>query len=157
MEEILTIGAGFLSAGARTVINTLWSVDDLGTALFCIAYYEGRNKGLNHVESVYQAQLYLRNYSGAELEKIVTEYDLRKLLETEKKAAKAKQDEAKKKRDLFVKDSAEYKQWEEERTKHQKTANKITIVIKNIQKQCQEQLPFNHPFYWAAFQCQGMR
>jgi CHAT domain-containing protein len=38
-DDILTIATGFLSAGARSVISTLWAVDDLATALFSIFYF----------------------------------------------------------------------------------------------------------------------
>jgi hypothetical protein len=38
-DDILMIGTGFLCAGARSVISTLWSVNDLATALFSIFYY----------------------------------------------------------------------------------------------------------------------
>jgi CHAT domain-containing protein len=39
-DDILTLSAGFLCAGARSVISTLWAVDDLATALFSLFYYQ---------------------------------------------------------------------------------------------------------------------
>ncbi|WP_257237068.1 CHAT domain-containing protein [Nostoc sp. 'Peltigera malacea cyanobiont' DB3992] len=35
-DDILTLSTGFLCAGARSVVSTLWSVNDLATALFSI-------------------------------------------------------------------------------------------------------------------------
>ncbi len=66
-DDVLTLSAGFLCAGARSVINTLWSVDDLATALFSIFYYEYRQSGENRAEAVRKAQVKLRNFSGEEL------------------------------------------------------------------------------------------
>jgi CHAT domain-containing protein len=39
-DDPLSIASGFLCAGARNVVSTLWAVDDLATALFSILYYE---------------------------------------------------------------------------------------------------------------------
>ena len=38
-DDILTLSTGFLCAGARSVVSTLWAVNDLATALFSIFYY----------------------------------------------------------------------------------------------------------------------
>ncbi|MGL6137325.1 MAG: CHAT domain-containing protein, partial [Planktothrix sp.] len=65
-DDPLSIGAGFLCAGARNVVSTLWAVDDLATALFCILYYqEKRDKSRS--EAIRQAQFKLRNLTGDEL------------------------------------------------------------------------------------------
>jgi len=44
-DDILSLSTGFLCAGARSVVSTLWSVDDLATALFSIFYYQYRQQG----------------------------------------------------------------------------------------------------------------
>ncbi|MBD2179615.1 CHAT domain-containing protein [Aerosakkonema funiforme] len=65
-DDPLSIASGFLCAGARNVVSTLWSVDDLATALFCILYYqEKQDKGRS--EAIRQAQFKLRNLTGDEL------------------------------------------------------------------------------------------
>lgn len=65
-DDPLSIASGFLCAGARNVVSTLWAVDDLATALFCIFYYqEKRDKSRS--EALRQAQFKLRNLTGDEL------------------------------------------------------------------------------------------
>jgi tetratricopeptide (TPR) repeat protein len=46
-DEILTLSTGFLCAGARSVVSTLWSVEDLASAMLSLFYYEGRKAGLS--------------------------------------------------------------------------------------------------------------
>ncbi len=68
-DDILTIAAGWLCAGARNVVSTLWSVDDFATALFCIFYYRLRREQplLERSEALRQAQFELRHLTGDEL------------------------------------------------------------------------------------------
>ncbi|MEG3843884.1 CHAT domain-containing tetratricopeptide repeat protein, partial [Microcoleus sp. herbarium14] len=65
-DDPLSIASGFLCAGARNVVSTLWAVDDLATALFCILYYQEKQ---NHSRSqaLRTAQFKLRNLTGDEL------------------------------------------------------------------------------------------
>jgi CHAT domain-containing protein len=65
-DDPLSIAAGFLCAGARNVVSTLWAVDDLATALFCILYYEEK-RDKSRSEAIRQAQFKLRNLTGDEL------------------------------------------------------------------------------------------
>ena len=67
-DDILSLSTGFLCAGARNVVSTLWSVDDLATALFSIFYYQNRQQGLNRPEALKKAQITLRNLPGTTLE-----------------------------------------------------------------------------------------
>ena len=39
-DEYISLMAGFLFAGSRNVLGTLWAVNDLPTALFAIFFYE---------------------------------------------------------------------------------------------------------------------
>ncbi|XZO00471.1 MAG: CHAT domain-containing protein [Microcoleus sp.] len=55
-DDILTIGFGFLCAGARSVVSTLWSVDELATAIFCILYYQYRKQGISRPVALQKAQ-----------------------------------------------------------------------------------------------------
>ncbi|ERT07777.1 SRP19 family protein [Lyngbya aestuarii BL J] len=64
-DDILTIAAGFLSAGAQSVVSTLWAVNDFATALFCLFYYQHRqNPNYTRPQALYQAQIDLRNLTG---------------------------------------------------------------------------------------------
>jgi tetratricopeptide (TPR) repeat protein/CHAT domain-containing protein len=65
-DDPLSVASGFLCAGARNVVSTLWAVDDLATALFCIFYYQEKQ---NHSrsEALRKAQFKLRNLTGDEL------------------------------------------------------------------------------------------
>ncbi|WP_199245337.1 CHAT domain-containing protein [[Phormidium] sp. ETS-05] len=65
-DDPLSIAAGFVCAGARHVVSTLWAVDDLATALFCILYYEEK-RDKSRSEAIRQAQFKLRNLTGDEL------------------------------------------------------------------------------------------
>ncbi|MGD1702808.1 CHAT domain-containing protein [Dapis sp. BLCC M229] len=59
-DDILTIAAGFLSAGAQSVVSTLWAVEDRSTAEFCQLYYQFRNQGETRPEALRKAQFELR-------------------------------------------------------------------------------------------------
>lgn len=66
-DDPLSIAAGFLCAGARNVVSTLWKVDDLATALFCILYYQEK-QDKSRSEAIRKAQFKLRNLTGDELD-----------------------------------------------------------------------------------------
>jgi CHAT domain-containing protein len=65
-DELITLGTGFLCAGARSVISTLWSVYQLSTAFFCLAYYAARETQTRS-QAIQTAQQQLRSMTGAEL------------------------------------------------------------------------------------------
>ncbi|MBD1922851.1 CHAT domain-containing protein [Microcoleus sp. FACHB-831] len=65
-DDPLSIASGFLCAGARNVVSTLWAVDELPTALFCILYYQEK-KYHSRSEALRKAQFKLRNLTGDEL------------------------------------------------------------------------------------------
>ncbi|MBD2481162.1 tetratricopeptide repeat protein [Planktothrix sp. FACHB-1365] len=65
-DDPLSIAAGFLCAGARNVVSTLWAVDDLATALFCILYYQEK-QDKSRSEAIRKAQFKLRNLTGDQL------------------------------------------------------------------------------------------
>ncbi len=66
-DDPLSIAAGFLCAGARNVVSTLWAVEELATALFCILYYQEK-RVKSRSEAIRQAQFKLRNLTGDELD-----------------------------------------------------------------------------------------
>jgi CHAT domain-containing protein len=63
-DDLLSIGSGFLLAGAKSVISTLWSVDDLATAIFTSLYYTNYLKIGNIAESIKEAQHQMRLMTG---------------------------------------------------------------------------------------------
>ncbi|NET78325.1 MULTISPECIES: CHAT domain-containing protein [Okeania] len=65
-DDILTFASAFISAGARHIISSLWLVEDLATALFCIFYYQHRQK-YSCSEALKKAQNQLRYLTGTQL------------------------------------------------------------------------------------------
>jgi CHAT domain-containing protein len=65
-DDPLSIASGFLCAGARNVVSTLWEVDDLATALFCILYYQEKQDN-SRSQALRKAQFKLRHLTGDEL------------------------------------------------------------------------------------------
>ncbi len=65
-DNIVTFASAFISAGVRHVISSLWLVEDLATALFCLFYYKNR-QNYNRPQALYKAQHQLRNLTGTEL------------------------------------------------------------------------------------------
>lgn len=144
-DDILTLSTGFLCAGARSVVSTLWSVDDLATALFSIFYYQHRQQGKTRPESLQQAQILLRELKKEELLK---REDIKEL----SKQAEAGRKEARSKRNQYQPGSADYLKWDSEYSKYARVTTQIHAL-----KSSQEECPFSHPRFWAAFTCQGLR
>jgi CHAT domain-containing protein len=155
-DDILTLSTGFLCAGARSVVSTLWSVDDLATALFSIFYYRHRKAGKNRPVSLQMAQEELRLLSGQTLAtvyqpQIVPMLDNKfKQLDTERKLAYANREQEDKDTPAFLKSNREYKRLS-------KAADNIHQIKNRLKALCLEPAPFSHPFYWAAFTCSGLR
>ncbi|MCL4299215.1 MAG: CHAT domain-containing protein [Anaerolineae bacterium] len=74
-DEVIGLPAGFLQAGVPGVIGTLWSVDDLSTALLMIKFYELHLRGdltngdelMPPDQALCSAQLWLRQVTNREL------------------------------------------------------------------------------------------
>jgi CHAT domain-containing protein len=73
-NDILTLGTGFLVAGASKVISSLWKVDDLATSLISIFYYQERQKGLDCPTALQNAQIRLRTLTGIRLKYYLNGY-----------------------------------------------------------------------------------
>ncbi|MBD2485137.1 CHAT domain-containing protein [Planktothrix sp. FACHB-1365] len=65
-DEPLSLAAGFLSAGARNVVSTLWAVEDQATSVFTILYYQYLDQGKTRPEALRLAQLDLRKCQSLE-------------------------------------------------------------------------------------------
>ncbi|MCF2145939.1 CHAT domain-containing protein [Desmonostoc muscorum LEGE 12446] len=138
-DDILTLSTGFLCAGARSVVSTLWSVNDLATALFSIFYYQQRQEGRNRPEALQKAQIQLREFRKIDLNKIFQEVEAREkeLIVNRKK---------------YPSGSIEHEQWKLEYNMYAK----LNRQFKEIENSTQ-QFPFSDPHYWAAFICHGLR
>ena len=156
VDDIFTISTGFLCAGARSVISTLWAVDDLATALFSIFYHHYRQETLSRPAAIHKAQVKLRTLKGKTL---LTEYQsqLIPLLDEKFQQAETKRKQSKAKRDLEAKDSSDYLHWQEKYRQYYQTARHIRAVKKTFQQLCQQDYPFEHPVYWAGFICSGLK
>jgi CHAT domain-containing protein len=140
-DDLLSIATGFLCAGARSVVSTLWSVDDCASALLAIFYYEFRHDGSSRPRALQQAQQKLRNLTGTQLQ---TEY-----LEQLKSNLTEQYEQAI--------DQAEATQDSEEADKYRQLAAKIRRQIEHtLPRHCQSDYPFASPFYWAGFISQGL-
>jgi CHAT domain-containing protein len=128
-----------LCAGARSVVSTLWAVDDLATALFSIFYYQHRQQGKIRPEALQQAQIKLRSLTREHLAQMYTQLN-------------AALTEAESKLDQYQPGSADYVKWE-------RKYEMYLLVMDGIYplKNSQDEFPFSHPRFWAAFTCQGLR
>ncbi|MEW6498500.1 MAG: CHAT domain-containing protein [Cyanobacteriota bacterium] len=154
-DDLLTLATGFLCAGAKTVISTLWAVDDLATALFSICYYQQRRQGNNRAVALQQAQQTLRQLTG-ETFKSVYRPQLEQSLSQRLQSASQQAKDAQHKRDQYPQDSPEYQSWEQEREQYKKLAQLIYNAKTRLKHLSQAAYPFADPFYWAAFTCQGL-
>ncbi|MEH2335972.1 CHAT domain-containing protein [Nostoc sp.] len=154
-DDILTLSTGFLCAGAKSVISTLWAVDDLATALFSVFYYQSRHQGNKRLQSIRQAQFELRTLTG---ETLTTIYKpkLSSFLTQKAKETETLRKTTKKERDIHPQDSQLYQQRNEEYKKHDQIGNRIYDAQKDLESFCGESKPFSHPYYWAAFTCAGL-
>lgn len=59
-DEVISFPSAFLQAGVPTVISTLWSVDDLSTAMLMREFYRRLNVDNNIAVALYAAQVWLR-------------------------------------------------------------------------------------------------
>ncbi|WP_084227162.1 CHAT domain-containing tetratricopeptide repeat protein [Nostoc sp. KVJ20] len=154
-DDILTLSTGFLCAGAKSVISTLWAVDDLATALFSLFYYQSRHQGNKRLQSIRQAQFELRTLTGETLTTIykskLSSFLKQKLKETETQRKKTQEE-----RDIHPQNSQMYQQRNEEYKKYAKIGNRIYDAKKHLESFCGEFKPFSHPYYWAAFTCSGL-
>ena len=140
-DDLLSMGTGFLCAGARSVVSTLWSVDDCASALLAIFYYDFRNSGSSRPQALQKAQQKLRTLTGKQLQdEYYEELKLHLQQQRQKVLANAKANQNRQQ-------SKEYKS----------TADKIQRQIeRTLPKYCRSSHPFASPYYWAGFISQGL-
>ncbi len=66
-DEYIGLPSGFLVAGSPAVVSSLWTVNDLSTALLMIKFYENLHHQMSLAVALNQAQLWLRDASRTEL------------------------------------------------------------------------------------------
>ncbi|MEA5622732.1 CHAT domain-containing tetratricopeptide repeat protein [Nostoc sp. UHCC 0251] len=144
-DDILTLSTGFLCAGARSVVSSLWLIDDLATALFSIFYYQHRQEGNSRPKALQQAQIKLRELKK---EALLSREDIQEFYSQVTNKSK----EAKTNRNQYSKGSATYLEWDCEYKKYRKVLSQIYDI-----KNSTQEFPFSDPRYWAAFICHGLR
>ena len=162
-DDIITIATGFLCAGARSVIGTLWSVNDIATAMFCIFYYQQRQQGKSRPEALGEAQVRLRNLTGEEfsaeykpkIEPMLKEKS-KQADEAKKQAYQAYSEVKKRLKKVGAKNSPEFNRLKKEYNKRTRIYRDIENSLNSLEKYCEEEIPFASPNYWAAFTCAGL-
>ncbi len=135
-DDVLTLAGGFLCSGARTVISSLWVVEDGTTTLLSFFYHLARRDGLSRAEALKKAQQRLRGLS-----------------ETDLVEAKNKRKEARR-----AMESAN-SQGNREATEFYQQEHRMWNIFVTLLRQFirdSRSYPISHPFYWSAFTCQGL-
>ncbi|MCT7953905.1 CHAT domain-containing protein [Laspinema palackyanum] len=129
-DELITLGTGFLCAGARAVLSSQWSVGDISTALLSGLYHEARQKGCDRASALQQAQRQLR------------ELTVDDFVKEQKKRLYQLQKQAEKEGNLQA--SEDY--------------TGIRTLVDDFVKKIKDPTVrlFNHPVHWAAFRCEGL-
>jgi CHAT domain-containing protein len=151
-DDLLTLSTGFLCAGASTVIGTLWAVDDLATALFSTFYYQHRHANYSRDIALKMAQNRLRNLTGADFHRDYAE-DLRANFQAYGKANKRDRADLKAEFDRGEIDKAKFDRDYDDLTRAYTHALDAAGMLDDYSRQDK---PFNHPYFWAGFVCQGL-
>jgi len=61
-DEVIGLGRGFIFAGAPSLIASLWTVDDLATAITVKRFYRYLYTGISKAEALRQAQRFVRDH-----------------------------------------------------------------------------------------------
>ena len=167
-DNLLSLGTGFLCAGARSVVSTLWAVDDFATSLFSIFYYQYRSpkEGLSRPEALRLAQMRLRTISGAELQQLYQpQIDalLPKIIGDLKRKLNLVQEELEgweSQQEKYKGGTAEYKEFEEKLNKKTKEEVEIRKRKEGYESLHKNLYTMSNPFadliYWSGFICQGL-
>ncbi|MEC4815911.1 MAG: CHAT domain-containing tetratricopeptide repeat protein [Scytonema sp. PMC 1069.18] len=75
-DEYMGLPNGFLYAGSPSVVSSLWIVNDISTTFLMIKFYENLQRQTSVAVALNQAQIWLRNARGAELEQWMEEKQL---------------------------------------------------------------------------------
>ena len=61
-EGVSNLSRGFLLAGARSVVSTLWSIDDAFSVTLMKHFYEALAKGMSKSDALVEAQRYVLHH-----------------------------------------------------------------------------------------------
>jgi CHAT domain-containing protein len=156
-DDVATITTGFLCIGARSVQSTLWSVNDLVTAIFDVFYHQERREGYNRAVSLKKAQVRLRYLSGEEFKK--NHYpELKKFLDKFLPSELDRIDQKLKQLKIAKKTAIgdDLKKILQESFELDDRYNSLENLVPTIDDYCKQAYPFAAPYYWAGFICQGM-
>jgi CHAT domain-containing protein len=151
-DQPLTLSTGYLCAGARGVIGTLWSVSDRATALFSSIYHYYRNQGIPRAQALQQTQ---QNFRSTTIPPIC-QAELTTLFTEQRKQAAAQQKQAKTRRDQYPADSFEHQYWKDITDRHAQQAQSFYNMTEDITQLGTRKNPYTNEYYWAAFTCNGI-
>ena len=156
-DDILSLGTGFLCAGARSVVSTLWEVHQV-TGLFSIFYYQYRQKGLSRPEALRDAQVRLRTISGEGLHQLC-DLIIKKLNGNLLKV-QGEKEELKLRQKSYKRGTVEYKELKDKLLQIVKQESKIQEEIEWYKGMSEQFSAMPNPFddlsYWSGFICQGL-
>ncbi len=148
-DDLLTLATAFLCSGARSIISTLWKVDDLATCIFSVLYYRLRRDGLDRSTAIQQAQFQLRNLHKEQIKPFQSEFKnyynaLKAKKELLEVCALSNED---------VPQSIDLNCEEIEQILEGTTFFRMSLrsLLNGT-----EEYPFADPYYWAGFICQGL-
>jgi CHAT domain-containing protein len=145
-DDILTLATGFLCAGARSVIGTLWQVNDLATSIFTIHYYEQRDRGVSGSEAIQRAQRYLRNLTKEQFATFQASFQVLLIARRDEIEAEFKHTKTQPRNETIDRMLKELRA----------AFNTIQQSIEELEQLATVDRPFAHPYYWAGFTCQGL-
>jgi CHAT domain-containing protein len=143
-DELLTLGTGFLCAGARSVISSLWAVNDLSAAIFSQIYHQYRAQGHDRIVSLQKAQQDLRCMSGEQLRALSEAEFIPALIAQQEELDQCRR-------------NAKIQNNQSEAKRYGQLIDRLVKTQIKLEEYWERSLPFEHPVDWAAFTCQGLR
>jgi CHAT domain-containing protein len=141
-SEVLGLERALFYAGVSSLITTLWEVDDLPTSILMIKFHsvwKQHDNSLDHVAtSLQSAQIWLRHANWQELKQ-----EIKNLGNAIKKCSDTYS--------ILI-----------EHAQNQNNESDALLLIRrrerylDLQKCDDHDVPFQHPYYWAAFQVKGV-
>ena len=75
-DEYIGLPSGFLYAGSPSVVSSLWTISDISTAFLVAKFYQNLQQGSSVAVALNQAQRWLRDATGDELQQWMEEQQL---------------------------------------------------------------------------------
>ena len=73
-DEYISFPSSFIYAGSLNVVSSLWTVNDLSTALLMIRFYQNLSQGLTVSGALNKAQIWLRAITKKQLEEWISQF-----------------------------------------------------------------------------------